>query len=104
MRTLFVLWQAKVAVPARHKHHIIRQVLTLDLELLHNDNVGLENVEHGIVGPLVAPWLVAERVADAVDIPCRDADHYVQRWWLQRRDGNTIILPVKQRRFPLQCK
>lgn len=79
IRTFLVLRQAEVAVPARHKDDVIRQILALDLEFLHDDNVRLENIEHGIVGPLVAPWLVAERVANAVDIPCCDADHYARR-------------------------
>jgi hypothetical protein len=79
MHTLLVLRQAEEAVPARHKHHIIAQILALYLQLLHDHNVRLQNVEHGIERPLFAPWLIAERVADAIDIPCRDADHYA---WL----------------------
>jgi hypothetical protein len=77
MFTFFVLGQAEVAVPARHEHHIVSQVFALDLELLHDDDVGLQNVEHGIEGPLIAPWLVAKRIANAVHIPCGDADHCV---------------------------
>jgi hypothetical protein len=81
MLTLLVLGQAEVAVPSGHKHHVIRQVLALDLELLHDDNVGLEDVEHGIVRLAFAPWLVAQRVADAVHVPRRDADHCAGSWW-----------------------
>lgn len=70
-----MLGQAEVAVPAWDKHHVVRQVLTLDLELLHDDDVRLENVEHGGKRPVCAPWLVAEGVADAIDVPRGDADH-----------------------------
>jgi hypothetical protein len=80
MRTLLVLGQAEVAVPARHKYHVISQVFALYLQLLHDDNVRFEDVEHGIERPRVAPWLVAKWVANAVDIPCRDADHVVRLW------------------------
>jgi hypothetical protein len=78
MHTLLVLRQAEEAVPAGNKHHVIAQVLALNLELLHNHNIRLQNVEHGIERPLVAPWLIAKRVANAIDIPRRDADHYAR--------------------------
>ena len=71
--TFLVLGQAEVAVPAGNEHHVIGQVLALDLELLHDDDVGLEDVEHGAEGALLAPWLVAKGVADAVHVPCGDA-------------------------------
>lgn len=74
-----MLGQAEVTVPARHKDHVVGQVLALDLELLHDDNVCLEDIEHGIERPLFAPWLIAKRIADAVDIPGRDTDHDA-RW------------------------
>lgn len=73
--TLLVLGQAEVAVPAGHQDHVVGEVFALDLQLLHDDDVGLEDVEHGIEGALVAPWLVAERIADAVDVPGGDSDH-----------------------------
>lgn len=79
--TFLVFRQAEVAVPAGHKHHVVGQVFSLNLQLLHNDNVGLEDVEHGIERPLIAPWLIAERVPDAVDIPGRNADHGA--WWMK---------------------
>lgn len=47
-RTFFMLRQAEIYIPARHKNHVILQVFTLNLGLLHNHNVGLENVKHGL--------------------------------------------------------
>jgi hypothetical protein len=79
VHTLLMLGQAEVAVPAGHKHHVISQVFALNLELLHNHNVRLQDIEHGIKGPLVAPWLISKWIANAIDIPRRDADHDV-RW------------------------
>lgn len=73
--TFLVLGQAEEAVPTRDQNHVVIQVLPLDLQLLHNHHVSLEDVEHGIEGAGGAPWLVAKRVADAVDIPRRDSDH-----------------------------
>ena len=69
-----MLRQAKVAVPAGHKHHIVTEILSLYLQLLHDDDVSFEDVEHGVEGALVAPWLIAKRVADAVDVPGCDAE------------------------------
>jgi hypothetical protein len=46
--TFLVLWQAEVAIPSWHKHHIISQVFPLDFGLLHNHNIRLENIEHGL--------------------------------------------------------
>lgn len=74
-RTFLVLGQTEVAIPALYKDHIIRQVLALDLQLLHNYNIGLQYIEHGIECAIRAPWLVPKRVANAVDIPCGDANH-----------------------------
>ena len=74
--TFLVFWQAKVTVPARYKHHVISEIFALNLQLLHDDNVRLENVEHGVEGPFRTPWLVAKRVANAVDVPSCDADHF----------------------------
>jgi hypothetical protein len=71
-----VLGKAEIAVPARDEHHVIFQVLPLNLEFLHDDNVGLKDVEHGVKSAAVAPRLVAERVANAVDIPRRDAERH----------------------------
>ena len=80
LHTLLVLGQAEVAVPAGHKHNVIGQVLALDLELLHDDDVRLEDVEHGVVRLAFAPWLVAQWVANPVYIPRGDShiiDHEV---------------------------
>lgn len=79
--TFLMLGEAEVAIPARHKHHVIGQVFALNLQLLHYDNICLEDVEHGIERPLFAPWLVAERIADAIDIPGRDAHHDARLGW-----------------------
>lgn len=46
--TFFVLWEAKVDVPARHKNHVILEIFALDLCLLHDDNVCLERIEHSL--------------------------------------------------------
>lgn len=77
IHTLLVLRQAEEAIPAWNKYHIIGQILALYLELLHDYNIRLQDVEHGIESPVLAPWLVAKWIADAVDIPRCDADHYV---------------------------
>jgi len=69
-----VLWKTEKAVPARDKYHVVFQVLPLNLQLLHNNNVRLQNVKHGAEGAVVAPWLVSERVADAVDVPGRNTE------------------------------
>lgn len=45
--------QAEVAVPSRHKHHVVTQVLPLDLCFLENYDVGFEEVEHGLLDMLV---------------------------------------------------
>lgn len=37
-------------IPARNQDHVVSQVFTLDLGLLHDNDVGLEDVEHGL-GP-----------------------------------------------------
>jgi len=34
-----------------------------------------QNVEHGVEGPRLAPWLVAKGVADAIHVPGGDADY-----------------------------
>ena len=70
-----MLRQAEVAVPARHQNHVISQVFALDLQLLHDDDVRLQDIEHGIECPVRTPWLVAKGIANAVDIPGGDANH-----------------------------
>lgn len=70
-----MLWQTEIAVPARYKHHVICQIFALDLQLLHDDDVRLQDIEHGIECPVRTPWLVAKGIANAVDIPGGDANH-----------------------------
>jgi hypothetical protein len=76
-RTFLVLRQAKEAVPAVNKHHIIFQILPLYLELLHDHDVRLQDVEHGVESAVGIPWRVGERVSDAVDIPRRQAKRHL---------------------------
>ena len=71
---LLMLRQAEVSIPAFDKDHVVAQVFALDLELLHDDYVGAEDVEHGGEGAVGGvPGRVGEGVADAVDVPCREA-------------------------------
>lgn len=73
--TFLVLRQAEVTVPAGDQDHVVTQVLLLNLELLHDNDVGLKNVEHSAERAALAPWLVAKRIADTVHVPGSDADH-----------------------------
>lgn len=41
-----MLRQAEIHIPPGNKNHIISQILSLYLCLLHNDNIGLENIKH----------------------------------------------------------
>jgi hypothetical protein len=41
----------------------------LDLQLLHDHNVTLQDVEHGWKAAGGVPWRVGEGVTDAVDVP-----------------------------------
>lgn len=75
MPAFLVSGQTEVAVPAGDQDHVVGQVFALDLQFLHDDDVGVEDIEHGVEGALLAPWLVAEGVAYAIDVPGRDADH-----------------------------
>lgn len=55
--TFFVPGKAKIYVPARDEHHVIPQVLSLDLCFLHHENIGLENIKHRLLSfshPVVA--------------------------------------------------
>jgi hypothetical protein len=70
-----MLGEAEVAVPARDQNHVICQVFALNFQLLHDDNIRLEHVEHVAKSAVLSPRLVAKRVADAIDIPRRDANH-----------------------------
>ncbi len=47
-RTFFVLWETEEDVPARHQNHVVPEIFSLDLGLLHHDNVCLERVKHGL--------------------------------------------------------
>lgn len=76
-----MLRQTEVDIPARNQDHIVSQVFPLDLGFLHDYNISLENVEHGLEGWLaknlgtrgaeypshleaasLRPWLVRERI------------------------------------------
>ena len=74
--TFLMLRQTEVAIPSWHQHHIVRQILPLDLKLLHNHYIRLEDVKHAIEGARLAPWLVAKGIADAVYVPCRNAESH----------------------------
>ena len=66
--------QRKIDVPPRDQDHIISQIFSLYFQLLEDDDISLERIEHAIEGPLLSPWVVPEGIADAVDVPCRNAD------------------------------
>jgi hypothetical protein len=71
-----VLGKTEITIPAWNENHVICEILPLYLKLLHDDNIGLKSIEHGSECPVLAPWLVAERVANAVDIPsCNSKNH-----------------------------
>ncbi|KAI7052596.1 hypothetical protein KC366_g66 [Hortaea werneckii] len=61
--------QAEVAIPPVDHYHVISEIFPLNLQLLHYHDVAAENVEHGWEGTCCVPWLIAERVTDAVDVP-----------------------------------
>lgn len=48
MVTFLVLGETEVDVPPGDQHHVVPQVLALDLGFLDDDDVGLEDVEHGL--------------------------------------------------------
>lgn len=50
MLTFLMLGQAEIHVPSGHEDHVVSEILALYLELLHDDNVCLENIEHGLNG------------------------------------------------------
>ena len=68
-RTFLLSRQAEIAIPAIEYYHVITQVLSLDFEFLHDNDIGFENVEHGWESLCDTPWMVRERIADAIDIP-----------------------------------
>lgn len=47
-RTFLVLWETEKDVPTRNQDHVIPEIFSLDLGLLHHNNVGLEGVKHGL--------------------------------------------------------
>lgn len=72
-----MLGQTPVVVPAWHQDHVISQIFSLYLGLLQTDYVGFEDLEHSLESPFIAPWLVTERVSNAVDIPSGDSDAHL---------------------------
>ena len=72
--TFLVFWETPVVVPPRYEDHVVSKILSLDFGFLKDDNVGLEDVKHGIKRSFVSPWLVSERIADAIDIPGGDSN------------------------------
>ena len=48
--TFLVFGQAEEAVPPWHEHHAIVEIFALDLRFLEDDDVRLEDVEHGLDG------------------------------------------------------
>lgn len=71
-----MLRETEITIPARNENHVICKILPLYLKLLHDDNIGLKSIEHGSECPVLSPWLVAERVANAIDIPsCNSKTH-----------------------------
>ena len=74
--TFLMSWQREVAVPARNKHHVITKVFSLNLELLHNHDIRLQDIEHAIECALVPPWLEAEWVTNAIHVPGSDSEDH----------------------------
>src|ERR1700712_5719876 len=74
-----MLRKAEIAIPTRNKNHVIREVLALYLELLHDHDIGLKSVEHGRKCPVLTPWLVSKGIANAVDIPGRNSKTHFER-------------------------
>lgn len=46
--TLLMPRKAEVAIPSRDEYHVIGKILPLDLGLLEHDDVGFQDVEHGL--------------------------------------------------------
>ena len=80
-----MLGETPVIVPSGDQDHVIAKIFPLDLCFLEDDNVGLEDIEHGVEGSFVSPWLIAEGIADAVDIPGGDSDAHGGGYWRRRR-------------------
>lgn len=68
-RTFLLSRQAEIAIPAIKYHHVITQILSLDFELLHDDDVGFEYIEHSRESLRDTPWMVRKWITDAIDIP-----------------------------------
>jgi hypothetical protein len=64
-----VLWQTKKTIPPVYKNHIVSKILSLDLQFLHYNYVGLEDIEHGWKSAAIPPGLIPEWVPDPIDIP-----------------------------------
>lgn len=46
--TFLVLWKTEKDVPSRNKNHVVLQIFALYLSLLHDHDISLEYVEHGL--------------------------------------------------------
>lgn len=68
-QTFLLSRQAEITIPAIEHHHIITQVFSLNFEFLHDNDVGLEDIEHSRESLVDTPWMVREWIADAIDIP-----------------------------------
>lgn len=55
--TFLVLWETEVNIPAWNQDHVVAEVFPLDLGFLHNNDVCLKDVEHGLGE--VSTWLAA---------------------------------------------
>ena len=85
MSTFLVLWEAPVVVPSGYQDHVIAKIFPLDLCFLEDDNVGLEDIEHGVESSFISPRLIAEGIADAIDIPGGDSDAHGGDYLRRRR-------------------
>lgn len=47
-RTFLMLGKAEEDIPAWNEDHVILKIFPLNLGLLHDDNIGLESVKHGL--------------------------------------------------------
>lgn len=68
-QTFLLSRQAEITIPTIEYHHVITQVLSLDFEFLHDNDIGFEDIEHGRESLCDTPWMVREWVANAIDIP-----------------------------------
>lgn len=78
--TFLISRKTEEDIPAVYQHHVICQVLALNFNLLHDNNVGLQNVEHGRERPRLIPWRVSKRISDPIHVPGRDAQSHCVDW------------------------